>query len=110
MAWLSDSDYCVDKKLLAEAIKKNLPPESRNETLCILCKTEPVNTCIYCYFSTLEQLITRLRFHKKVLQEFLLIFNYKYCEDFPILEERGHNPCSEMGVIKSCRPLKKDGN
>lgn len=76
--WLND--YEVDPKLISHIIRRirqSYSLEEVNEMPCIICDTELVSICTYCYFFKVERVLRSLNLPDEMVEHFLQIFNYK---------------------------------
>lgn len=75
--WL---EKCFLNELLIVSIiaraKQKFKEESINESICILCETENVSICTYCYFSKIHNILVSSNLPRELIDEFLEMFNY----------------------------------
>jgi hypothetical protein len=71
----------VPRNIVIGIIKRKFNIETTNEGSCILCGKEEVDTCSYCFFSTIEKILNELNFSEELMEDFHEIFNYQQTED-----------------------------
>ena len=80
--WLND--HGLDKKeksQIIDYIKTSLMEEDDSEDNCILCNSECVDICTYCFFSRLEDFMKKNHASKKIIEDFSHTFNYDLYSD-----------------------------
>lgn len=76
--WLND--YDANPKIITNIIRrmrKSFSIEKANDALCIICGTELVSICTYCYFFKVDKVLQTLNLPEETIENFLEIFNYK---------------------------------
>ena len=76
--WLSYQE--INPKItsnIIKNIKEKFSSENQCDMLCIICNTELVSTCTFCYFFKVENILRKLNLSEKIIDNFLEIFNYK---------------------------------
>ena len=77
--WMND--YPINQKIIRYVIGKirnsYATPHENNEAFCILCCSELLTICTYCYFLKVEKILTELALPEETVEKFLETFNYK---------------------------------
>jgi hypothetical protein len=84
------SDHDVDKAIIdsiTSKIRERYPGENLNNMPCIICGTETVSTCTYCFFFKIENILMSLNIPEEMIMHFLQIFNYKLYHEVFTKEE-----------------------
>ena len=81
--WLNDAE--IDPSTTTKIIRKireNLSFNYNNESLCILCGSELITICTYCYFFKVDRILRSLNLTDETIEEFLQLFNYRLYHAF----------------------------
>jgi hypothetical protein len=81
--WLNDTQMnpAISSKIIKK-IRQNLSDETLNDIPCIICNTESVSTCTYCYFFKVENILKNLNLPEEFIEDYKTIFNYKLYKAF----------------------------
>ncbi|VVB78865.1 Uncharacterised protein [uncultured archaeon] len=82
LLWMNKHNLSLKKRhYLLDYIKKNLFFESENNDNCIICNSETIGICSYCFYSKIENILDRLKIAEDIKEDFLQIFNYELFSD-----------------------------
>ena len=75
--WMND--YGFPPRTIQKVVKeiRRQTPTQDYENFCILCNTENVSICTFCFFFKVENILTKLDLPSEVVAHFLAVFNYK---------------------------------
>ncbi len=75
--WLSNSGLDIDtQEFILEKIRKTFTKELETQNTCIICKTEDVKICSYCFFLKIAKTMKKIGISKEFIELFLADFNY----------------------------------
>jgi hypothetical protein len=76
--------YKVETKkqeVILNYISKHLIIESNNSDTCVICNSENVSICSYCFYYKLDVFLSGIKIPKAMIEDFSRIFNYQLNSD-----------------------------
>lgn len=91
IVWLNDYDIDIEKRLtLTRKIRNYFFFESLMSYECLLCKSETMYVCSYCFFYEIVIIMKKLNFPEDMLKDFCIKFNHAINTDDNIIPDRNY--------------------